>query len=352
MGDWSPSSLFAQLINLIAEGVLAALNALWDLLASTVFTNPDVTGLPQVEGFAGRSLLIVNAVYVLAFLWAALLIMGRGQLASPVEAGELVPRLVLGLLGANFALPLCSWLITSSNTATGALTGQPIASPESLQLLRATVVAAVPTQNQGAPAALLMLLLALLIAVLVGTLVVQYITRIGLLVVLAGVAPLALAMHGTPQTEAVAKLWWRTLGGVLATVMLQAVALHTALTVFLNPDTNYAVLGLPGEFDATMNLLVVLCLFWGIIRIPRLLSHFVTQPRPGRAVTVLRVLLVQQLTRTVRRSLGLSGGRRDAHRSAAGTPGRRPAPAAPRSLPAPRTARPRMRAPSLPARGR
>jgi hypothetical protein len=66
-----------------------------------------------------------------------------------------------------------------------------------------------------------------------------------MLVVAVGISPIALALHGTPQTEGAAKLWWRTLLGTLGTVVIQAVALHTTLAIFLNPDTNFPVLGLP-----------------------------------------------------------------------------------------------------------
>lgn len=90
----------------------------------------------------------------------------------------------------------------------------------------------------------------------------------GLLVVAVGIAPIALALHGTPQTEGAAKLWWRTILGTLGTVVMQAVALHTTLSIFLNPNTNLTVLGLPGDPGAVMNLLIVVCLLWGVLKIP------------------------------------------------------------------------------------
>jgi hypothetical protein len=131
---------------------------------------------------------------------------------------------------------------------------------------------------------------------------VQWIIRLGVLVVAVGIAPIALALHDTPQTEGAAKLWWRTILGTLGTVVIQAVALHTTLTIFLNPNTNFPVLGLPipgGEPGAVMNLFIVVCLLWGVIKVPGLMRRYITQARPSAMGMILRVVLVQQLTRGI-----------------------------------------------------
>lgn len=308
MGGWVGDAVILAVVTWFGKVVLAALNGLWDLLAGAIFENPDVTTLPQVAAFAGTSLRIVNACYVLAWLWVAVLVMGRDTIQSRYGVGELVPRLIIGFVAANFALPVCSGAITTANAVTAALTGQDVSSPESMRLLRAMAFSSVGSQTQQTPATVLLLVLALLITVLVGLLMVQWITRVGLLIVVAGVAPIALALHGTPQTEAVAKLWWRTLGATLATVMLQAVALHTTLTVFLSPDANLRVLGLPGDPNAVLNLLIILCMFWAIVKIPGLMRKYVTQSKPNAFGTVLRVVVVQQLTK----ALGLGGAGRGA----------------------------------------
>jgi hypothetical protein len=224
-----------------------ALNALWDLLSATVFVSPDVTQLPQVTTLASTSLGIVNVCYVLAFLWVAILVLGRDTIQAKYGPGELIPRLIIGLI-------------------------------------------------------------ALVIAVLVGVLVVQFIIRLGVLIVAVGIAPIALALHGTPQTEGAAKLWWRTILGTLGTVVMQAVALHTTLTIFLNPDANLPVLGLPGDPGAVMILLIVVCLLWGVIKIPGLMRRYITQARPSPMGTILRVVLVQQLTRGISRAFSSGRG--------------------------------------------
>ncbi len=179
---------------------------------------------------------------------------------------------------------MCSTIIELANAFTAALTSQDITAPGSMQQLRATTIASLDGQTGVSAVSFLLLLIGLLIAVLVGILVVQWIIRLGVLIVAVGISPIALALHGTPQTEGAAKLWWRTFLGTLGTVVIQAVALHTTLTIFLNPDNNFPVLGLPmpgGDPGAVMNLLIVVCLLWGIVKVPALMRRYITQTRPA-----------------------------------------------------------------------
>ena len=308
MGGWLVDKLIGGILDWFAKTILGAVNALWDLLSATVFVSPDVTQLPQVTGFARTSLGIVNACYLLAFLWMAILVMGRDTIQAKYGPGELIPRLIIGLVAANFAVPLCSALIQLANAVTAALTSQDITAPDSMQHLRVTTVGAVNGQTGADPASFLLLLIGLFIAVLVAVLVVQWIIRLGVLVVAVSIAPIALALHGTPQTEGAAKLWWRTILGTLGTVVMQAVALHTTLTIFLNPDTNLAVLGLPGDPGAVMNLLIVVCMLWGVIKIPALMRRYITQSRPSTMGMILRVVVVQQLTRGLSRAVSSGRG--------------------------------------------
>jgi hypothetical protein len=319
VSSWAVEQFLTVVIAWFTGMVIGALTVLWDLLSVTAFVSPDVTVLPQVTAFAGTSLGIVNVCYVLAFLWAAMLVMGRDTIQSQVGPGELIPRLVIGLIAANVALPLCSSLIGLANAVTAALTSQDITAPGSMRQLRAITVGALDGQSGDTAVGLLTILIGLLIAVLTGTLLVQWIIRLGVLVVAVGVAPIALALHGTPQTEPAAKLWWRAFLGALGVVVIQAVALHTTLRVFLDPDSNLQVLGLPvpgGEPAAIMNLFIVVCLLWGVVKIPGLMGRYITQSRPNAVGTVLRVVLIQQITQGLRR--GLNGGRGAGGRSAGG----------------------------------
>ncbi|GAA2349918.1 conjugal transfer protein TrbL family protein [Dactylosporangium salmoneum] len=302
--SWATDGLIEGIINKLAEWVIGGLNILWNLLAATAFVSPDVTTLPQVKAISSTSLTIVNTAYVLAVLWMAVLVMGRGTIQSRYGPGELIPRLVIGLLGANGAMPLCSQLIGLANGLTRALTSQDITSSGSMQQVRTIVVGSLSNQTGVSASGFLMLLIGLIIAVMVGMLMIQWIARLGVLLVAVGVAPLALALHGTPQTESAAKLWWRIMLGTLGTVVIQAVALHTTLVVFLNPQANLPALGLPGDSGVVMNLLIVLCLLWAILKIPGMMRRYVTKSSPSQAGTFLRVVLIQHLTRGLRRVVG------------------------------------------------
>jgi hypothetical protein len=73
----------------------------------------------------------------------------------------LIPRLIIGLIAANFAVPLCSNLIQAANAVTAAFTGQDISAPDSRHL-RATTLGAVNGQTGVGAASFLLLVIALL----------------------------------------------------------------------------------------------------------------------------------------------------------------------------------------------
>jgi hypothetical protein len=111
---------------------------------------------------------------------------------------------------------------------------------------------------------------------------------------------------------------------VLGTVLIQAVALHTTLTVFLSPQSDLPALGLPGNTGTVMKLLVVLCLLWAILKVPSMMRRYVSKSSPSQVGTIVRVMLVQQLTRGLSRAAGRGGAARTAAASGRG-PGGGPA---------------------------
>ncbi|NLT55131.1 MAG: hypothetical protein GXX79_11370 [Actinomycetales bacterium] len=291
MGDW----LIGPIIDWLTGFVENAINTLWALLASTILTTPDVTALPQVQAITARSVVIVDVVYVLAVIAAGIAVMARESLQARYGLGELAPRLVIGFVAANFATPIVSEAITVVNALTRALTGDTITATGSFTQLRRIVTAALGDDTQ----ALLTVIIVLVIAVLVASLLILWIMRLVTLILLAGIGPLALACHGLPWTQAAAALWWRTLLACLATVTAQALALHTGLSILLNPTANLPALGLPHEPSATFNLFIVLCLLWMTVRIPGLVRRYVTGGNRQRSAlgSILRFVILQQLTR-------------------------------------------------------
>jgi hypothetical protein len=340
--------MFDQAVAWLLGFTRNTLNTVWRLLASTLFHLPDVTGLPQVAALSSRSLTLVNTGFVVVIMAAGIVVMARDTVGARYGAAELAPRLVIAFIAANFATPICHAFITTANALVLALTGEGIASDRTLsQLLRVLVDALTnPT------AALLVTLVGLVIDVLVLMLLIGWIARFAALIVAVGLAPAALACHALPWTETIAQAWWRTMGGLAATVVLQAVALHTSLAIFLDPATNLPSYGLPNDSTGLLNLIIIAVLLWVTVRIPSLVRRHLTHAntRPNFAAAIVRLVIVHQLTRGLGTALGRAlrpAGRAGGAGGAvpglgrSGGPGRPPAGGAPPARPiGPRPTRP------------
>ncbi len=303
MAAWLINGAIAALAGI----TLAVIKALWGLLSQTAFSTPDVTTLPQVIEITGRSLTIVNVCFILAVVTAGIVVMTKETVQVRYGISELAPRLVIGFVAANFAIPICQQLVVLANALTQALTGDGVASTDSFaHLLR------VITDSMNNPANdFLVVVIGLFIATLTGMLLVTWLVRLGVLVVLVGVSPVALACHATPFTDGAARLWWRSMLATLATVVLQALALQTTLKIFLDPNANVAALGIPNDPTGTFNLFIVACLLWVTIKIPGMMRRYVTRGGGGHNVAglIVRMVLVQQLTGLLRLPFRGRGGR-------------------------------------------
>ena len=298
--------LIDGVIDWLAKAVLATLKALWGLLGGGLFVTPDVTGLPQVTAITDRSVMVVNVCFVLAVITAGVTVMTHKTVQIRYGIGEVAPRLVFGWIASNFAIPLCQGLIELANALTQALTGDGITSTGSFEQLQRVVAAALTDTSN----AFLLVVMGLIIAVLTGMLMVVWLVRLGVLIVWVGVAPIALACHATPYTDGAAKLWWRTGLGTLGTVVLQALAMHAALSIFLNPNANLPALGLPHDPTGVINLFIVCCLLWVVVKIPGMMRRYVTHSgQHNVAGLFLRMVLIQQVSRLFRLPTRRGGGR-------------------------------------------
>jgi hypothetical protein len=148
----------------------------------------------------------------------------------------------------------------------------------------------------------LAVVIGLIIVVLFYLLLATWFFRIAILIILAGVAPVALACYSLPQTQPAAQLWWRTLLACLATPVLQAITFSAGIGLLLDPTHNMPVLiGVPQGAPSmdTFNLFIVACLLWLTARIPRLMARYVTRGGApvSMAAVVLRSVVVQSATR-------------------------------------------------------
>ena len=297
--------LMDGLVGWLAETVTNLLGGLLAFLTSSIFVSPDITILPQVRSIAGNSALIVNACFVVAVIAAGVAVMLGDSVETQYHVKHLVPRLVVGFILSAFAVPLTGVLISIANALTVAMAGEAAPTTETVAFVRARVASAMTDPSN----ALLITVIGLLIVVLMFLLVASWLVRIGLLVILAGIAPVALACYATPWTQGAATLWWRALLGCLATPAVQAVAFSAGINLLVDPESNLPILlGLPAS--DTLNLLLVVVVLWTTVKIPSLMHRFVThQGRPPNITAlILRTVAVQRMARGLGRpAAGLRG---------------------------------------------
>lgn len=297
-------SLLDSVIEWLAEQVVSMLGGLASFLTAAFFTSPDVTVLPQARLLANRSLLVVNTAYVLVIIGAGAISMTHGTLQIRYQIKDLIPRVVVGFVLANFGTELCRMTIEVANALIGAMVAKPASGPEVIAFVKARIVSAASSPS----AALLCVVIGLIIVGLFYMLLVSWVVRIATLIILAGIAPIALACYGLPQLQGAAQLWWRSLLGCLGVPLLQALCFTTGATMLIDPKHNVPILlGLgPGTSTDVINLLVAASLLWLTVRIPKLMSRFVT--RWGNQVSpvglVMRAAAIQSLTRRLSGGLG------------------------------------------------
>ncbi|MBG6136139.1 hypothetical protein [Longispora fulva] len=288
--------LFDGLLEWLTGMVLGAFDGLITMITGSLLVSPDVTGLPQVVALSGRSVWIVDTVFVLAFLAAGVLtVVSGGTERSRYHVKDLGPRLVVGFIAAHFSQLLCSRLVEVANAFTAAFAQQPL-SKNATAAMRSHIVAA----SKDATTALLAVIIACVIVMLLASTAFQMIMRFSALLVLAILAPVAMACHALPATDSLARLWWRSFSGCLIIPALQALTLTAGQWMLEDPGNVLAAYALPGG-DLTV-LFIVMVVLWTTVRIPGLVGKLVGQPNGGRSnpiVAVLKIATVDQVTRLV-----------------------------------------------------
>ena len=280
------------LVGWLADRVTDLLTGLLAVLTSSIFLSPDVTVLPQVQTIAGKSSLVVGACFILAIIAVGIATMAGDSVELRYTLKQLIPRLVVGFALSTFAVPLTAVLIGVGNALTVSMTGPSAPTTETVRFVRARIAAALTDQGSALLTAVIGLLIVLLLFILCG----GWLARVGILIILAGVAPVALACYATPWTQGAAELWWRSLLGCLATPALQAVAFTAGINLLLDPRSALPILlGLPGS--DTVNLLLVIVVLWTTVKIPGLIRRYVTRKgSPNLGGILLRALVIQGVT--------------------------------------------------------
>jgi hypothetical protein len=297
-----PSQIFDHFIAWLMAAVLNCFDATFDVIAKGLLVSPDVTGLPQVQALSGKSVWVVDTVFVLAFLAAgALTMFSGGDERARYTAKDLAPRLVVGFIAAHFSQLFVSKAIGLANGLTDSLTPGDTNRPGALDAIKSHVHAA-----QDHTVAMMFWIIVAIITVLLATTMLGMLVRFAVLLILATAAPLALACHATPQTDPVARLWWRAFGGCLATPVLQGFTLQAGQWMLEDPAHMLPELGLPIDPGGMLNLFIVMILLWTTVKIPGLVRRYIMQGgrTPNFLGMIVRVVIVQQLTRGLGRGFG------------------------------------------------
>jgi hypothetical protein len=286
----------------IAAAILNCFDALFGVIEKALLVSPDVTVLPQVQALSGRSVWVVDTVFVLAFVAAGVLATTTGgDERLRYTAKDLAPRLVVGFIAAHFSQLFIGQALGLANGLVAGLTPGDTNRPGALEAMKAHVHAA---SDKTVP--MLFAVIAAIITVLLATTTMSMLVRFAVLLVLATAAPLALACHALPQTDPLARLWWRAFAGCLAIPVLQAFTLQAGQWMLEDPAHLLPELGLPMDPGAIVNMFIVIVLLWTTVKIPGLVRRYVTQGgrNPNFLGMIIRVVVVQQLTRGLGRGVG------------------------------------------------
>ena len=269
--------------------VASAIDPAVDLAARSVLATPDLAAPGgRVRELWGMSVGLANTCYVLLVIAGGVILMTNETLQARYTIKDVAPRLVVGLVASNTSLLLVSYGIQLANALSRALLGPGVDPDTARATLKAVLIFPLDDAN------VLLTLVALVVVVLAVILGASYVLRVAVLVALTVAGPLALACHALPQTEALARWWWRAVTACLAIPVAQSLALITALRVFFHADRD-RVLGLGSA--RLVDLLVAVCLLWLLARIPTWAVRMVFVGRPGTMVTVAKSYVAYRLLR-------------------------------------------------------
>ncbi|MGH2705788.1 MAG: hypothetical protein ACRDJ4_12040 [Actinomycetota bacterium] len=242
--------------------VASAVGPVFSLLGQTLFSTPDVTTHPRVRALWRLSLFIADAAMVLFVIGGAGVVTVEGGYGARLSAKELLPRTLFAVAAANLSLLILGQMISISNVLARAMLG--VNDDPAAVAGRIADRLVVSFSN---PFLVLFVIVVIVLAILV---VATYVLRLAAMVVLAASAPLVLVTHTLPQSDGIARAWWRVALALLAAPVLQSMLLAATLEVFL---TGGGVLGF-SLYDVSesepnfVDLLVIACLLYALAKVP------------------------------------------------------------------------------------
>ena len=255
--------------------VTAALDPILTLLGHTLLATPNVTAQSRVGQLWQMSEGIADSFLVLFVLVGGAIVMGRETIQTRTAIKDVLPRIVIAAVAVNASLSVAGLVISTADSLSQAVLGQGVDPAQAAVVLRQLVLGSL------ADGGIFVVLLGGVVAVLAIVLLATYIVRLALVVLLIVAAPICLVCHALPQTEGLARLWWRAFAGTLAVQVAQSLVLVTALRVFLasGGPANLGIASTGGLVD----LLVSACLCWVLVKIPSWVSRMVFSGSRGHS---------------------------------------------------------------------
>jgi hypothetical protein len=270
--------------------VTDALNPALELVGKTLLSTPQVVSSGRVGELWTYSLGIADALLVLLIVIAGALVMGHETVQSRYALKDALPRLAFAAIVANASLALSGQLIGIADAFSFGFLAGGVDPAQASASLKQFIVGAV------ASGGIFLIFLGLACAVVAVILLVLYIVRAALIVVLVCAAPLMLIAHALPQTEGLARLWWRGMTAALGVQVAQAFLLATAVRVFFSSE-GHSALGLSVS-GSLIDLLVALCLLWLLVKVPFWAKELAFSNRPSLAVRAAKTYVLAQVGRT------------------------------------------------------
>jgi hypothetical protein len=256
--------------------VRSAIGPVFDVLGKTLLATPEISSpqMARAQSLWFTSEAIANTCFVLFVTVGGILMIAGGTLEQ-VSPREIVPRLVLAFIASNASLLLVGQAIKFANGLAQAFLAQGAkdADPEGAKdLLVGIVEATLATRG------IFLLIVAIPVLVLALVVALTYVIRVVITMLLIIAAPLALMCHALPQTDPLARMWWRAMCGMLAIQVAQSLVFVTAITVLFakNSGGESTLLPLPNRAEL-VDLLLAIVLLYILARIPFWVSRMIWQ---------------------------------------------------------------------------
>ena len=212
------------------------LNPGLELLSQTLLATPTPQQIPGLAGLWNSSWQIVLGGYTVLVLLGGMIVMGYQSVQTRYGLREIAPRMLAGFLAGALSLLGCGIAIELANALSAAVLADGVDPVDGAAALRQLIGGALTAATPGPVPGTGLLIVGLIAGAVLQLLLLVYVVRVAITVILIAGAPLALMLHALPQTDGIARWWWRAFAGCLAVQVAQSLTLAVTVKVFLTPD--------------------------------------------------------------------------------------------------------------------